>query len=164
MIISFVPQTTAGKPDPNIVFFIFSSSPTVLRLNQNQLEGIERSSRPGGIAGFWLVLVTVAAVAAAIHAVVPEMPWAVAFVLGAIVSPTDVIAASALSKVLLPKRLMNVIKGESLVNDATGLVAYQIAVAATVTGAFSISEASMEFLQLRPRRRCTWHPGLPFKD
>ncbi len=149
MIISFVPQIPQVKLDPNIVFFIFLPPLLYLDAIKTNWKELREVADLVILQAFGLVLVTVVTVAAAIHAVVPEMPWAVAFVLGAIVSPTDVIAASALSKeVILPKRLMNVIKGESLVNDATGLVAYQIAVAATVTGAFSISEASLRFLQL----------------
>jgi CPA1 family monovalent cation:H+ antiporter len=74
------------------------------------------------------------------------MPWAVAFALGAIVSPTDAGATSAmLSGMRLPRRVVSVTEGESLVNDATGLVLYKFAVAAAMTGAFSIGEALLEF-------------------
>jgi monovalent cation/hydrogen antiporter len=94
-----------------------------------------------------LVLTTTLAVAAAAHAVVPGLSWAGAFVLGAIVSPTDPTAATALAQRLgLPRRLVSLIEGESLVNDGTALVAYRFAVAAVVTGSFSLASASGRFV------------------
>jgi len=78
---------------------------------------------------------------------VPDIPWAAAFVLGAIVSPPDAVAATAiLSRLNIPRRVVTVLEGESLVNDASGLVLYKFAVAATLTGTFSLTEASGQFL------------------
>jgi monovalent cation/hydrogen antiporter len=75
------------------------------------------------------------------------MPWAVAFALGAIVSPTDPIAAtSIMRRVGAPRRIVNMVEGESLFNDAAALVAYRVAVAAAVGGSFSIAEAGLEFV------------------
>ncbi len=75
------------------------------------------------------------------------LSWPVAFVLGAVVSPTDAVAASATAKQLgLPRRIVTVIEGESMVNDATGLVIYRFAVAAVVTGSFSLSQAGLQFV------------------
>jgi monovalent cation/hydrogen antiporter len=72
-----------------------------------------------------------------VHAVI-GLPWAAAFVLGAIVSPTDAIAATTVAQRLgVPRRIVTILEGESLVNDATGIVAYRLAVAAVITGAFS---------------------------
>lgn len=94
-----------------------------------------------------LVLTTTLAVAAVAHAVVPGVSWPLAFVLGAIVSPTDPTAATALAERLgLPRRLVALIEGESLVNDGTALVAYRFAVAAVVTGSFSLAAASGKFV------------------
>jgi monovalent cation/hydrogen antiporter len=94
-----------------------------------------------------LVLMTMIAVAVVAHAVVPGLTWPGAFVLGAIVSPTDPTAASAIAQRLgLPRRLIALIEGESLVNDGTALVAYRFAVAAVVTGSFSLASASGRFL------------------
>src|SRR3954451_9280021 len=88
---------------------------------------------------------TTCVVAAVSHWTV-GLSWAAAFVLGAIVSPTDAIAATAVAQRLgVPRRIVTVLEGESLVNDATGIVAYRIAVAAVVTGAFSLWEAGLEF-------------------
>ena len=86
-------------------------------------------------------------VAVVAHVLIPGLPWAVAFVLGAIVSPTDAVAATAIAQRLgIPQRIVTIIEGESLVNDATGLVAYRFAVAAVVTGVFSLGEASLQFV------------------
>ena len=93
-----------------------------------------------------LVLVTTLVVAVVAHAFV-GLPWAVAFVLGAVVSPTDAVAASATARsVGLPRRLMTILEGESMVNDATGLVVYRFAVAAVVAGSFSLAQASLQFV------------------
>jgi Na+/H+ antiporter len=94
-----------------------------------------------------LVLVTMVLVAWAAHELIPNLSWAEAFVLGAIVSPTDPIAATAIAQRLgLPRRLVGLIEGESLVNDGTALVAVRYAVAAVVTGSFSLASASADFL------------------
>jgi Na+/H+ antiporter len=94
-----------------------------------------------------LVLVTTVAVAAIAHAMVDGMTWPAAFALGAIVSPTDPLAASAIGRRLgVPRRLLTVVEGESLINDATALVAYRIAVAAAVSGTFVAWQAGLRFL------------------
>ena len=82
-----------------------------------------------------------------IHWLIPAMPLAVAFALAAIVSPTDPIAVSSIaSNTPIPKRLMHILEGESLLNDASGLVCFRFAVAAAMTGAFSIGSASLTFV------------------
>lgn len=94
-----------------------------------------------------LVLVTMAAVAGIAYALVPGLPLAAAATLGAIVSPTDAISATAIARRLrIPHRVLTILEGESLVNDASGLVAYQLAVAATVTGLFSWQRVGIEFV------------------
>src|SRR5919202_4065656 len=94
-----------------------------------------------------LVLATMCAVAWAVHALIPGMPWEAAFVLGAIVSPTDPLAAATIMRRLdAPRRLVSTIEGEGLFNDATALVAYRVAVAAVVAGSFSLAEAGLKFV------------------
>ncbi len=103
--------------------------------------------RPVGLLAIGLVIATTLAVGAALKLLFPEMPWAVAFVFGAIVSPPDAVAATAvLSRYNIPHRVVVVLEGESLVNDASGLVLYKFAVAAVLTGAFSLTEASVQFV------------------
>ena len=94
-----------------------------------------------------LVLLTMVIVAVVAHAIVPGLPWAAAFVLGAIVSPTDPIAATAIMRRLgVPRRVVTILEGESLVNDGTALVAYRFAVAAAVSGTFTLWEAGLSFV------------------
>lgn len=96
------------------------------------------SLRPILMLAIGLVVATTLAVGCALKWLVPGMPWAVAFAFGAIVSPPDAVAASAvLKRFPLPPRLVTVLEGESLVNDASGLVLYRIAVAAALSGVFS---------------------------
>ncbi|MBM3568341.1 MAG: Na+/H+ antiporter [Alphaproteobacteria bacterium] len=94
-----------------------------------------------------LVIVTTLAIAATAKAILPELPWAACFVLGAVLSPPDAVAATAvLSRLKVPRRVVTILEGESLVNDATGLVLYKFAVAAALTGAFSLAEATATFV------------------
>ena len=103
--------------------------------------------RPIGLLAIGLVIVTMLVVAATMRLLVPEMPWAVAFAFGAIVSPPDAVAATAiLSKLNMPRRIVTVLEGESLVNDASGLVLYKFAVAAAMSGVFSLFDASVQFV------------------
>lgn len=96
---------------------------------------------------FGLVFFTVIGLGFLIHWMIPVMPLPVAFALAAIVSPTDPVAVSAITRrVPLPRRLVLVLEGESLFNDASGLVAFRFAVAAAVTGTFSLSSATLSFL------------------
>jgi CPA1 family monovalent cation:H+ antiporter len=111
------------------------------------LRDLRANVRQISMLAIGLVLLTMVAVATVAHALIPGMGWPTAFVLGAIVSPTDPTAATAIAERLgLPRRLVGVIEGESLVNDGTGLVAYRFAVAAVVAGSFSLAEASGLFV------------------
>ncbi len=92
------------------------------------------------------VAFTTAVVGIVAHWVMPSLPWAACFALGAIVSPPDAVAAKAvLARVRLPARIVVLLEGESLVNDATGLVLYRFAVAAALTGAFDAGQATLAF-------------------
>ncbi|EIZ78481.1 na+ h+ antiporter [Novosphingobium sp. Rr 2-17] len=94
-----------------------------------------------------LVLITVLGMGLFIHWMIPQMPLAVAFALAAVVSPTDPIAVSAIAaRVPIPKRMMHILEGESLLNDASGLVCLRFAIAAALTGTFSPSGAAVNFL------------------
>src|SRR5688500_11873643 len=98
------------------------------------------------MASVGLVLLTIGAVAVVAHEAI-GLSWPLAFALGAIVSPTDPVAATAIMRqVGAPRRLVNIVEGESLVNDATALIAYRTAVAAAVGGSFSALDAGLEFV------------------
>lgn len=101
--------------------------------------------RPIVLLAVALVLVTMVAVAWAAHRLIPDLPWSAAFVLGAIVSPPDAVAATAVFQNLeVPRRIVTVLEGESLVNDTVALVAYRFGIVAVVTGTFSPSSAAMQ--------------------
>uniref|UniRef100_UPI0035CBF060 Na+/H+ antiporter n=1 Tax=uncultured Sphingomonas sp. TaxID=158754 RepID=UPI0035CBF060 len=94
-----------------------------------------------------LVLLTVVGMGFLIHWMIPAMPLAVAFALAAVVSPTDPIAVSAIAaRVPIPKRMMHILEGESLLNDASGLVCLRFAIAAALTGTFSAPAAALNFV------------------
>jgi CPA1 family monovalent cation:H+ antiporter len=102
------------------------------------LRDLRANVKPISLLAVGLVVATTASVAVVAHAVVEGLPWSSAFVLGAIVSPTDPLAATAIARRLgVPRRYVTVVEGESLVNDGSGLVLYRIAVAAVLTGTFS---------------------------
>jgi monovalent cation/hydrogen antiporter len=111
------------------------------------LRDLRANVRPVSLLSVGLVLLTMTVVAVVAHSIVPGLPWPAAFVLGAVVSPTDPIAAIAIMQRLgVPRRISSIIEGESLVNDGTALVVYRVAVAAAVTGTFSLLEAGLSFV------------------
>jgi CPA1 family monovalent cation:H+ antiporter len=110
------------------------------------LRELNRNIREISLLAVGLVLATMVGVAWVAHAAL-GFDWAPAFVLGAIVSPTDPVAATAIARRLgVPGRIVTIVEGESLINDGTALVAYKFAVAAVVAGTFSLAEASGEFI------------------
>ncbi len=135
--------------EPHIFFLLFL--PPLLFLDGWRIpkEGLFRDKGTILELALGLVVFTVIGVGFFIHWMIPSMPLAVAFALAAIVSPTDPIAVSAIAaRVPIPKRLMHILEGESLLNDASGLVCMRFAVAAALTGAFSLTSAFGTFLWL----------------
>src|SRR5712692_9685143 len=111
------------------------------------LRDLRRNIRPLSLLAVGLVFTTTVAVAAGCHAAISGLSWPVCFVLGAVVAPADAVAATAIAERLaLPRRLVALIEGESLINDATALVAYRFAVVAVLTGSFSLWHASWRFV------------------
>jgi len=110
------------------------------------LRSLRADLRAISMLAIGLVLATTVAVAVVAHAVVDGLPWAAAFALGAIVAPTDPLAATAIARrQAVPRRLISIIEGESLLNDGTALVAYRVAVTA-VGGTFSLLDATVDFV------------------
>ena len=135
--------------DPDIFFLLFL--PPLLFLDGWRIpkEGLLRDKGTILELALGLVIFTVIGVGLFIHWMIPTMPLAVAFALAAIVSPTDPVAVSSItSRMPMPKRAMHVLEGESLLNDASGLVCFRFAVAAAMTGTFSPPAAALTFLQL----------------
>jgi Na+/H+ antiporter len=147
LALSFIPRLPEVRLDPNVVFYFFLPPLLYPAALFTSWRDFWRNLRPILSLAIGLVLFTMISVAAIAHAVVPSLPWAAAFALGAIVSPPDAIAATSVIKRLsVPHRIVSILEGESLVNDATALVALQFAVAAVTTGQFSLGQASVRFL------------------
>jgi monovalent cation/hydrogen antiporter len=105
-----------------------------------------RALRPVLLLAFGLVFLTTVVVGFLMHWLIPSLPLAAAFALGAVISPTDAVAVSAITaRLKVPSRVTTILKGESLINDASGLVAFKFAVVAAATGAFSWSDAVLQF-------------------
>lgn len=147
LLLGFVPGLPSFTLNPDIVFLLFLPPLLYSSAWRTSWRDFRANLRPISLLAIGLVLMTTVVVAVVAHLLIPGLPWAVAFVLGAIVSPTDAVAATAIAQRLgIPQRIVTIIEGESLVNDATGLVAYRFAVAAVVSGVFSIGEAGVQFV------------------
>jgi CPA1 family monovalent cation:H+ antiporter len=145
--LALIPGLPAVQLAPDVVFLIFLPPLITAAGWYTSVRDLKANRRPIGLLSVGLVLFTTVAVAAVAHALIPGLGWGPALVLGAIVSPTDAIAATAIMERLgAPHRIVAILEGESLLNDATGLVVYRFAVAAVVTGAFSIWLAGAQFL------------------
>lgn len=132
--------------DPELVFFVFLPPVLWAAAYFTSLREFRQNLRPIGLLAIGLVIATTAVVALVTHALLPGLPWAVALALGAIVSPPDAVAAEAIIKRLpVPRRVLVILEGESLVNDASALVLYRTAVVAAMTGHFSLGEAVVRF-------------------
>ena len=133
--------------DPEIFFLLFL--PPLLFLDGWRIPREEMFKDGNTIVelALGLVLFTVVGMGFFINWMIPAMPLPVAFALAAVLSPTDPIAVSAIAqRVPIPKRMMHILEGESLLNDASGLVCLRFAIAATLTGAFSLQSAALNFL------------------
>jgi monovalent cation/hydrogen antiporter len=147
LVLGFVPGMPRIELPPDIVLVAVLPPLLYGAAFFSPLRELRANARPIGLLAIGLVLTTTVAVAAVAHAAIPGLDWPTAFVLGAIVSPTDPTAATAIARRLgLPRRLVALVEGESLVNDGTALVAYRFAVAAVVTGSFSLAAASGRFV------------------
>ncbi|MDN7179588.1 Na+/H+ antiporter [Caballeronia sp. SEWSISQ10-4 2] len=143
---AFVPGLPPVHLDPDLVIVVFLPPLLMDGAYFSVWEELKRNF--GGILllAIGAVAFTTLAVGVVTHLVVPGLPWAVCFALGAIVSPPDAVAAKAvLERLALPRKLMVLLEGESLLNDAAGLVLVRFAVAAALTGTFSIGHAAASF-------------------
>lgn len=147
--LAFIPGIPAISLDPELALVLFLP-PLLMDGAYYTAFGRFRRHLPGILSlAVGAVLFTTLVVGVVVRLLVPELPWAACFALGAIVSPPDAVAArSVLSRVALPRRLQALLEGESLLNDATGLVLFRFAVAATLSGTFDAGAAATEFLLL----------------
>jgi monovalent cation/hydrogen antiporter len=133
-IISLIPGLPSIELNPSLIFILFL--PPILQSSAyyTPMRDFRANLRSISLLAIGLVLATMVGVAIVAHALIPGLPWAAAFVLGAIVAPPDAVAASSIAQRLkLPRRIVTVLEGESMLNDATSLVSYRVAVAAVVT-------------------------------
>jgi monovalent cation/hydrogen antiporter len=146
LMIGFIPGVPSPELDPELVLLIFLPPLLYGAAFFTSLRDLRRAARPIALLSIGLVLVTMGAVALVAHEVI-GLSWGVSFVLGAIVSPTDAVApAEILRRIGAPRRMITVVEGENLTNDWTALVLYKVAVAAVVSGTFSLFDATVEFL------------------
>jgi CPA1 family monovalent cation:H+ antiporter len=146
-LLGFLPAMPQTQVDPQFLLVLVLPPILYQAALLTSWRDFKANIRPIGLLAFGLVIATTLAVGAVLKLLVPGIPWAAAFVFGAIVSPPDAVAATAiLSRLNIPRRLVVVLEGESLVNDASGLVLYKFAVAAVLTGSFSLVDASWQFV------------------
>jgi len=147
--LAFVPGLPPVALDPELALVLFLP-PLLLDGAYYTAFGRFRRHLPGILSlAIGAVVFTTLAVGLVVHWLVPSLPWAACFALGAIVSPPDAVSARAvLQRVKLPRRLSALLEGESLLNDATGLVLFRFAVAATLSGVFDTGAAISNFLFL----------------
>jgi Na+/H+ antiporter len=146
LALGLVPGIPHIELEPDLVLLIFLPPLLYAAAFFSDLRALRSDLRAISVLSIGLVLATMGVVAVLAHAVI-GLTWPMAFALGAIVSPTDPVAATAIMRRLgAPRRVVNIIEGESLVNDATALVAYRVAVAAAVGGSFSVLDAGIEFI------------------
>jgi Na+/H+ antiporter len=147
LVMALIPGLPRSQLDPEIVLLVFL--PPLLfgagwRISWSEFL---QNLRPIAILAVGLVLFTTVGVGLVAHALDAALPLGAALVLGAIVSPTDPLAASAVARqVRLPRRIITILEGESLANDATGLVVYRLAVGAMLTGSFGVLHGAYMFL------------------
>lgn len=147
IVIGVIPGLPHVTLDPEVIFLVFLPPILYASAWTTSWKDFKESKRPITLLAIGCVIFTTCAVAWIAHIFIPDLNWPEAFVLGAIISPPDAVAAAAATKGLgIPKRVTTILEGESLVNDATGLIAYKYAVAAVMTGVFSLWNASLQFL------------------
>jgi len=145
--VGFAPGVPSVELDPDLVLLIFLPPLLFNAAYFSSVRDLRANMRSITLSAVGLVLLTVALVAIAAHAAIDGLPWAAAFALGAIVSPTDPLAATAITRRLgVPRRLVTAIEGESLINDGTALVAFRTAVAAGTGAGFDLLHAGGEFV------------------
>src|SRR5262249_54066865 len=133
--------------NPELVFLVFLPPLLFAAAWFTSWYDFKANLRPLFLLAVGLVLFTTIITGLVVHALIPEIPLAIAFAFGAIVSPPDAVAATAIAEQMhLPRRIVTILEGESLVNDATGLVALRFALAAAVSGSFSLSNAAAQFV------------------
>ena len=146
LAVGLLPGVPTFELDPEVVLFLFLPPLLYAAALSTAFADFRQNLRPIALLSVGLVLVTAGVVGVVAHLVLPDLPMAAAFALGAIVAPPDAIAATAVArKMALPRRVLTILEGESLLNDATALVSYRIAVGAALAGGASWGQAAGDF-------------------
>ncbi len=147
--ISFIPGMPVVELDPDLVFLIFLPPLLYEAAWYTSWNDFWKWKRPIALMGFGLVFLTSVVIAYTSVALIPGFTLALGFLLGGIVSPPDAVAAATVLKgTKVPKRLLTILEGESLVNDAASLIVFRFALAAVLTGTFSFQEATGRFFMV----------------
>jgi len=146
LLISFIPGIPFISLQPDLVFLIFLPPLLYFSAWNTSWKDFWQYKRPIIMLAVGLVIFTSAAIAFTAHAIIPDFPLALGFLLGGIVSPPDAVAAtSVLQNMNMPKRVLTVLEGESLINDASSLIVFRVALAAIFTGQFVFWKAGIDF-------------------
>ena len=146
LLLALIPGLPQVRLSPDIIFLVFLPPLIYPAALFTSWRDFQQNLRPIVLLAVGLVLFTTIATGFLAHRLIPNFPLAAGFVLGAIISPPDAIAATAVAQRLhVPRRIVTILEGESLVNDATALVAYRFGVAAVVAGALSWQHAAVQF-------------------
>ncbi|MBY0338028.1 MAG: Na+/H+ antiporter [Acetobacteraceae bacterium] len=149
MMLAFVPGLPRVALDPDLALAFFLPPLLQASAYRTDWRAFRRNLRPILLLAVGCVIFTAALIGAFAKWLVPEMPWAAAFALGAILAPPDAVAAAAvLQRLRLPRRIVTVLEGESLINDASALIIYRFAILAAAAGSFVPHEAALGFLML----------------
>ena len=147
LFIGFIPKVLDITLEPDLVFLIFLPPLLYAAAWNTSWKDFWALRRPIGLLALGLVIFTSCAVAVVAHLLIPGFSLALGFLLGGIISPPDAIAAtSVLEKLRIPKRVVNILEGESLVNDAASLIVFRFALAAVLTHKFVLLEAGLDFV------------------
>ena len=147
LLLAFVPGLPEVTLPPDVLFLVFIPPLLYAGAINYPLRDFRREIGPIVRLSVVMVIVSTAAVAVVAHALHPSFTWAAAITLGAIISPPDPVAVlSILRSLRMPREIVSILEGEGMVNDATALVIYRLAIAAAVTGVFSPSRAAVQFL------------------
>ena len=143
----FIPGLPVIELNPDVIFLLFLPPILYDAASHTSWHDFKAEIRPISTLAITLVFLTTGAVAIACYYFIPGFSWPLAFVLGAIVSPPDAVAATSIIKGMgLNKKVLTILEGESLVNDASALIAYRFAIAAIGTGTFVFQQAGIDFL------------------
>src|SRR5262245_43006650 len=146
LLLGLIPGVPRVDVDPDLIFLFVLPPIIYIAAFFTPLRSLRANLGPIGSLAVGLVVASALAAAAVVHALIPEIPWAAAVALGAIVAPPDAIAASAIAaRLALPRWVVTILEGESLLNDATALTIYGIAIAVGVGGAFRPSAGLATF-------------------